>query len=81
MVRFTAEKEADEITFPFKVDVPMRSSGFTAVLSDMIRWCNSQPIPWGLHSHAARKRDFARFYFNDRQVAMRFAQRWGTLRA
>ena len=79
-MHFSAEKAIDETTFPFKIDVPVWTNGFLAVLGDMVLWCNRHAAPWVLHSHSAKSRNFARFYFKDRQVAAQFAQRWGAAR-
>jgi hypothetical protein len=74
--RWTADKELDERTFHYTVDVPVPKGGLGGGLSKMVSWCNERADLWALHSHASDRRRYARFYFLKEGVAGEFAQQW-----
>jgi hypothetical protein len=75
--RWTADKDLDERTFHYTVDVAVPEGGLGPRLEQMVGWCNERAGLWALHSHCVDRGDFARFYFLDQLAAAAFAQHWG----
>jgi hypothetical protein len=76
--RWTADKELDERTFRYTVDVVVPAGGLGRRLEEMVGWCNERAGLWALHSHCIERGDFARFYFLDQRQATAFAQQWAS---
>ncbi|MBX6320876.1 MAG: hypothetical protein IRY94_03525 [Rhodospirillaceae bacterium] len=75
--RWTADRELDERTFRYTVDVAVPQGGLGARLEGLVGWCNRHAGLWALHSHSADRREYARFYFLQPQVADAFARLCG----
>ena len=83
--RTTFQREAER-RFPYRVDIPVSTSGFGRQLTELHDWCRTHVAPgqWAQHGFVDKTRhddrgvalEFTRWYFMAAADAEAFKQRW-----